>query len=210
MKNIADVITRLAEELYREYHPVITPLRGKVLLFVLPREMRHGSIWLPDNNKDANKVTYEGIILKTWLPYVKTEVNWDACGLCATDRKKHDKLKHSFKPMVQKLVRESQFKPGDYVLFSHYAGQPVSKETDKYFRLVAEETSDAIGTGEIFAKIEYEKSDVISKIVDKLERYSGENWVEKCSGKDWVINLMNDFVIYPKESKILPIANPMK
>lgn len=56
---------------------------------------------------------------------------------------------------VRKLRRESALKPGDHVLFPHWAGVPIEGYSRKHYRVVKEEGWKETQDGGIFAHVEY-------------------------------------------------------
>jgi len=88
------------------------PMYPWVLVKVLKREQKHGSIVLLEGSKQ-NKPTHEGIVVTTWAP-------------CS-------------KPMKGKMVDiRSELKVGDHVLFPHWAGLPVAGLDVDDYRIVKE------------------------------------------------------------------------
>lgn len=62
-------IALLSAELHAEYHTEYAEWYPKfpwVLVHVLPREQRIGSLWVPGDAKHQNKVTLEGVVVRLW------------------------------------------------------------------------------------------------------------------------------------------------
>lgn len=69
IQEIKKKIALLSAELHREYHTEYAnwfPKFPWVLVHVLPREQRVGSLWVPGDAKHQNKVTLEGVVVKIW------------------------------------------------------------------------------------------------------------------------------------------------
>jgi len=69
IQEIKKKIAILSAELHREYHTELGDWYPKfpwVLIHVLPREQRIGSLWVPGDAKHQNKVTLEGVVVKIW------------------------------------------------------------------------------------------------------------------------------------------------
>jgi co-chaperonin GroES (HSP10) len=91
---------------------LFTPMYPWIFVRVLPREQKVGSIYMVEGPKQ-NKPMHEGIVLATWQPCQR--------------------------PVKGKLVDLTpDVKPGDHVLFNHWAGLPVVGYNDKHFRIVKE------------------------------------------------------------------------
>lgn len=179
-------IRKLTEELYTCYHQEYDLLFGNVLVYMLPREQRIGQIWVPDNEKSQNKVTLEGIVLKTW-----NSPKWITT---KTDFKDGSSLE------VDSIRVETQLSVGDHILFSHYAGQPVSKETDKDFRIIKEYSFNGrdLSVGDIFAKITYDGVGL-----QKFKQQVWEDIVFVIDEENEIDELFNKYVIHPKASRTL-------
>jgi hypothetical protein len=102
-EELRDMVTKL----YQECGMEVQPLYPKILVRVLPREQKLGSVWLPDSKQ--NKPTWEGIVIKTYKPFMRRvyleDVDWVADN-------PEPEVKYS------QMVR-SDLKPGDHVLFPH-------------------------------------------------------------------------------------------
>lgn len=171
-EKIRQKLKDLAQELYSFYNPELTPMYPWVLVYVLPKEQRVGSIWTAVGDKNQNKVTFEGIVLKTWpIPYGKT-------------RKEH------LNPV----------EVGDHVLFPHFAGQPVSKLSDKDFRLVKELPFMNTDVQDfIIGKVNYTKKEQSESFASRLV-----NWgVFEDDVDEAVEELQRDYIIHPKASSTL-------
>jgi hypothetical protein len=94
-------------ELYERCDVTVEPLFPKILVRVLPREQKIGSIWLPD--KKQNKPVWEGVVLKVYKPFYQkiylSEADWVADDPDPEIR------------YTQKV--ECALQPGDHVLFPH-------------------------------------------------------------------------------------------
>lgn len=123
-------VNELAQRVYQESGRAFRPLFPWCFLAVLTKEQTtKAGLVLPQI--EQNKTVHEAIVLATWAPgeyYVKGK----------------------------KAYRESTFKPGDHVLFPHWAGMPIEGFEEKHFRVVKEEEWSPSGEGGIFAKVEYD------------------------------------------------------
>lgn len=137
------LMTDLTQHLYTKGRN-FTPMYPWVFVRLLAREQRVGMIITPD--KAQNKVIYEGVVLATWKT-VSERAAWRE-----TINGKVSK-ESSLKPGVV----ESQVKPGDHVLFMHWAGVPVNGWSDNY-RVVMECDWDQSRQGGIMGIIDYEDS----------------------------------------------------
>ncbi len=102
-------LKELVTKLYNECGVDVEPMFPKVLLRVLPREHKAGDIWLPENKQ--NKPTLEGVVLKTYKPFMQKvwvkDITW----------RKADWKTDEEASYWQKV--ESAVQAGDHVLFPH-------------------------------------------------------------------------------------------
>jgi hypothetical protein len=103
-EKLREMVTRL----YEECEVNVEPLYPKILIRVLPKEQKKGSIWLPDG-KAQNKPTWEGIVLKVYKPFYRkiylTEAFW---------------VVDDPDPEVRYTQKaECAYQPGDHILFPH-------------------------------------------------------------------------------------------
>lgn len=119
----------LAEEIYQAGERRIQPSYPWVLVRVVPKEQKVGSIFMSENSgaREQNKPLWEGIVLVTWKPFTETHISFELDGA------------KYYKHM------ESEFKAGDRILFPHHSGLPVNFLDDRRYRLVREVTGDPIG-----------------------------------------------------------------
>lgn len=102
-------LAKLCQEIYEEGEQRITPMYPWVLVRVLPKETKIGSIFTPD--KAQNKPIYEGIVLSTWVDHYDIESD---------------------------ILQHSSFDVGDRIAFPSFEGMPVSFLDDNLYRLVRE------------------------------------------------------------------------
>lgn len=131
-----------AQDLYEGATRTVTPMYPWVFVRVLPRaQTTRSGLILPE--KDQNKAVHEGIVLATWK--TKKTFSFEQCDICQS-------------VTVATDFHESDLKPGDHVLFPHWAGLPVSGFDERNYRLVKEEAWDKSKEGGIFATIEYDEA----------------------------------------------------
>lgn len=143
----------LAQEIYESGERRITPTWPWVLIRVVPKEQKIGSIWAPDiaGSKMQNKPLWEGIVLATWGE------RWTEF---KGSLEETDVLVN-----VVKLQR-SEFQPGDRILFPGWAGLPVSFLDETKYRLVREWTFDP--DGGVMCKVHYEGDKRYKETLDEL------------------------------------------
>jgi co-chaperonin GroES (HSP10) len=128
--SMEEQVQALTEMLYATHSRRFVPRYPWVFVRVISKEQVYkGVIHLPAS--EQNKVNHEGIVLATWKPIVKYdgELAWQKC---------------------------SELKPGDRVLFPHWAGLPIVKEfKDTQYRIVKECEWLQSQEGGIFATVEY-------------------------------------------------------
>ncbi|SRR6266403_930096 len=102
-----ELLRVLVTRLYQECGVEVEPLYPKILIRVLPKEQKRGSIWLPDGKQ--NKPEWEGVVLKVYKPFYQkiylSEARWVADDPDPEAR------------YVQKV--ECVLQPGDHILFPH-------------------------------------------------------------------------------------------
>lgn len=139
-----ELLDKLAIEIlghYKLYEHVI-PTFPNVIVRVLPKEMVISGIHIVDQK--THKPTYEGIVLRTWEP----KIVWP---------KKEGGMPVEF---------YSDLKPGDHVLFPHFAGQALpGLDEDKYRSIPEGITKNGRvifgnDTGVIIGKIDYKRESV--------------------------------------------------
>jgi co-chaperonin GroES (HSP10) len=145
------LIDKLTQEIYKA-HRGFVPKFPWVFVRTLNKEQQIGHIICPE--KDQNKVTHEGIVLAVWPSFVKQE---------------YRNGNYIQTPM------QSELKPGDHVLFPHWAGLPVGREyKDTRYRIVRE-IDWAPDQGGIFAVVKYadEDSRAMKVLEDMLRMQRG-------------------------------------
>jgi len=145
-------------ELYEKCGVNVEPLHPKVLVRVLPREQKVGSLFIPEG-RQQNKPTLEGVVLKTWRPFYQKiyldEVGW------VTDE-------NANKEAVYSQLVKSELEPGDHVLFPHieYGITPIWNldEGKGDYRMVPEQ--------HIMGKLEYQdvrKRDWLRQLLEERD-----------------------------------------
>lgn len=128
-------IDKLCQEVLTE-NRVFIPMYPWVFVLVCKKEQKVGSIWTPDNKQ--NKPTHEGIVLATWQSKTVERGHMTRDGVRLTRCE----------------VLHSDLRPGDRVLFPHWAGKPVPGYDTDRFRVVRETNWSFGQDGGIFARIE--------------------------------------------------------
>jgi len=155
LQEIKKKIARLTQELHQEFHTEYAEFYPKypwVLVYILPREQRIGSIWVPDDAKKQNKVTLEGVVVRLWQPYWSEENQAIA----------------------------SELLIGDHVLFSHSAGQPFNDKSKDEFRLVKEGVVyNQFGIDDnIYCKLNYKQKEVTKEVEKLMQRHKKKSTKE--------------------------------
>jgi co-chaperonin GroES (HSP10) len=129
-------ITDLVQRLYAQ-HRSIQPRPPWCLVYVLPREQKIGSLFIPGKH---HKVSLEGIVLATWNDWTE-EKGFIENGVQKT----------------RVVVHQSQLNRGDHVVFPHWSGLPLPGMDEKYFRIVKELGWSRNEEGGVFATIEHDE-----------------------------------------------------
>lgn len=178
-----DELFELAQKMYKSFHRRITPIYPWVLVRVLPKEQQLGSIYVPESQ---NKVIYEGIVLETWQPFLKSVQMREED--CPPRREYYIEVK-------------SELHPGDHVLFPHFEGMPVpylnAEEKDAY-RLVRE-TNSRDEKCEIYGKLEYQEP-IEEKLKEFLFKKRGAG-VSDSFANSFIEGLLRDFYVVRKTAE---------
>lgn len=153
VEGLSDIVGKFARELADRVAPTITLKYPWVLVRVLPRENKVGSIVIPGSAQGIgqNKPVHEGIVLHTWKPWVK---QWTKNG---------EAYLHHVKPSV---------KLGDHVLFHHWAGQELYGFDKQEFRVVRSDDWSETVDGGILAVLDYNETDNTRKVLaDMVEEW---------------------------------------
>ena len=125
---------------------IFTPMYPWIFVRVLQREQKVGSIYMVEGPKQ-NKPMHEGVVLATWQPCQR--------------------------PIKGKLVDLSpDVKPGDHVIFNHWAGLPVVGYNDKHFRIVKERDWSTDKEGGIVGLIESDvtpEEELTNQLIDIMK-----------------------------------------
>jgi hypothetical protein len=163
-----ELLRVLVTMLYKECDCEVEPLYPKILIRVLPKEQKRGSIWLPDGKQ--NKPNWEGVVLKVYKPWYQkiylSQAHWVSDDPDPEAR------------YVQKV--ECVVKPGDHIVFPHieYGQVPVHPLDDGVgdYRMIPENI--------ILGTLEYDSQstrDWLLNLIDEVdeENYSSEELVKK-------------------------------
>jgi hypothetical protein len=176
-------LDQLAIELFTKHESHFTPTHPWVLVRVLPREQKIGSLWLPDG-KQQNKPVHEGIVLHTWRPFLqqwreKRDGEWIDC----------------------ERMRQSDFEIGDHVTYPWAAGMNASGWDERYYRLVPEHVRAHRGidqNGIIFGKLNYPRVSVRERLKLLLELHKGYRDADMDIDSA-ITNILSDFDVVSKD-----------
>jgi co-chaperonin GroES (HSP10) len=160
VEEIENEIDELARAAYLQHHRTFTPMHPWCFVRVLPKEQQlESGLILPAI--EQNKTIHEGIILATWLPFNEERTTRDKDG----------------KILTKVFQKQSQFKPGDHVLFPHWAGLPIAGFSDKHYRVIKEEDWKQNDEGGIFAIVDYlDKQSSPTSILRDVLGFSLDDW----------------------------------
>jgi co-chaperonin GroES (HSP10) len=147
---------KLAIEIYEYNERRIQPTWPWVLIRTVPKEQKYGGLYLPDSAGSAqqNKPLHEGIVLVTWKPH------WSRV------RGKMTGNEFSSETREHEIWRESDFKPGDRILYPGFAGLPVNFLDAQKYRIVREWTFDP--NGGCLGIVHYDGDKKYKPILDEL------------------------------------------
>src|SRR5579864_5749771 len=176
IQEIKKKIALLAAELHREFHTEYAEWNPKfpwILVHVLPREQRIGSLWVPGDTKNQNKVTLEGVVVKLW---------------------KADHLNIKSELAIGDHVCFPHYCGQPFSNASDQEFRLVKECFPNYIN-----SSDIIDSGSIFLKLEYSDKTIENELLKdiKLLRKSNE------TDKEFLDRLRKNFVIYPNHSRTL-------
>lgn len=163
-----------------------------VLVKVLPKDqMYKGILYLPDapgKDKSQNKPVAEGIVLSTWHPFFTVA------------KKTRENLLGEPVVVWTQFERKSNLKPGDHILFPHWAGQPAGELDAKEFRLI-QEFSSYQPSPEPSCIVEHEDE----PIKTQLEKLISQEAFDEAFGYDVDIQatanrIMREYYVIPKNS----------
>jgi hypothetical protein len=155
LDHVGEAVRKL---LYEEYDRQgggrrLTPRYPYLLVRVLPKEYKVGSLFIPDLGKGSqSKPNYEGVVLEVWQPWMKTLL---------TSYGDPDEADSELRVQMQ-----SALAVGDHVIYPHWAGYPVGFLDAEKYRLVREDTSDDLG--HVVGKFEYEKPNLRRRIQELI------------------------------------------
>lgn len=191
-------IERYTQWLYRQSNRTFTPCYPWVLVWVLDKEqVTEAGVVLP--GFEQNKTVHEGIVVATWKPFTKELGTGPVNG----------------ERVWRTVEKESQFTPGQHILFPHWAGAPLHGFNDKRWRVVKEEEWSESKDGGIFAEVEY--SPVHTKTGEKLRKILNEilpkeavdnDGIYDCTGLASLIaaTIEEQFLIVDKDSKSVTLS----
>ena len=161
-EQLETLLNETAQKLYAQ-HRSFVPTYPWVFVRVLKREQKVGSIIVSEI--EQNKPVHEGIVLATWAPFMRNVASGKL-----TDSELAQNLPRKFKnyaatgpalagavmgEVTRTVYMQSQFTPGEHVLFPHFAGAPIDGFSDKHYRVVSEDC-DFSTKGGIFATVDYD------------------------------------------------------
>ena len=187
-----------ALDLYESYERVIRPLHPWVLVKVLPKVIKIGSLWMPGalpnhNDGKQNTVLYEGLVLATWQPI------WKRIRLTPAHKELWETKYHAPVPeLISKIEVKSELKPGDHVLFPHYEGLPVpylNKGDKDEWRLIRE-INPADSRCVAHATVEYSNTSIKDNLRLTMEQTPGIQYIDQV--ENVVERLLEKYVIVPR------------
>jgi co-chaperonin GroES (HSP10) len=178
------------QELIYKGHREFTPMYPLVLVLVLRKQqVRASGIALPDSQQ--NKPMHEGIVLTTWDKKIveRGTVNKDGERLTRCE------------------VLHSQLKPGDHVLFHHWAGMPIHGFDDQRFRVVREEAWHETQQGGIVGVLHYsdKENEPLEAIADELigSDHAGYSLTEWALTKS---KIRDRYIVIDKETSAVTLS----
>lgn len=179
----------LQELIYRA-HREFTPMYPLVLVLVLRKQqVRASGIALPDSQQ--NKPMHEGIVLATWNSKLveRGTINKDGERLTRVE------------------VLHSQLKPGDHVLFHHWAGMPIHGFDDQRFRVVREEAWHETQQGGIVGVLHYsdKENEPLEAIANELigSDHAGYSLTEWALTKS---KIRDRYIVIDKETSAVTLS----
>ncbi len=155
-------LNSVAQDIINNYERMIEPVYPKLLVRIMPKEQRVGSIYLPVGQ---NKTFYEGIVLRVWKPFER-EFTGELHGPDGS------------KAFNKTVVVKSFVEVGDRVLFPHFEGLPVPFLDEIYYRLINE--FETHPNGGVWGKLHLEED---RGLADKLNRIFKDKTCRSVSGK---------------------------
>lgn len=178
IQEIKKKIALLSAELHNEFHPDYGNWYPKfpwVLVYVLPREQRIGSLWVPGDEKHQNKVTLEGVVVKLW-------------------KADHLKIKTALEVGDHVLFQHYAGQP-----FSFSSEQEFRMVKEGFTNFFGED--GIMDSGHIFSKLNYSEKAIQGEFWNLLHKTV--LLPKKVNPFEAFKVLSKNFVIYPKESKTL-------
>lgn len=147
-------IDNLCLLLYNGSEKQFVPQFPLVFVRVLQKEQVHNGIIL--QGVDQNKPLYEGVVMVTWEPKTFERGKIGADGVRYT----------------RTVVHRSAYKPGDHVVFPHWAGAPVPGWSPDKYRVIKETEWDFSKDGGIYGIMNHNVPDetprgLLQQILDK-------------------------------------------
>lgn len=145
-------IQKLVADMYESYRVEIAPYYPQVLVYVLPKATKYGSILLPE--KDQNKPVHEGLVVRTYKPFWKRELR--------TNEKGEEE------PYKEEI--RCRMEVGQHVLFHHAYGAPIPRMDPEcrgdQWRLVTESA--------LLAVLDYKRQKPAEVLFDLVAGKDGE------------------------------------
>jgi co-chaperonin GroES (HSP10) len=190
-------LNTLTQELYAASNRTFRPKFPWVFVRVLQREQQTDSgLILPAT--EQNKTLHEGIVLVTWKP-VEFELDMR--------RKEESNGVITYHPEpAAKMRRESELKPGDHVLFPHWAGMPVDGFSEKRYRLVKEIGWHESKDGGICGVVEHSpvETKAVAKLKDMIVRMIDKGFMDW--DKDLIASIEKQFVVVDRDGQSVTLS----
>jgi co-chaperonin GroES (HSP10) len=176
---LAKQIDQLINQQYRENCISVQPCFPWILLRVCKKEQERNGLWLPDSTQ--NKTLHEGIVLSTWQPCQRVQNGYT-------------------------IDLSSELKPGDHVLFNHFAGVPLEGRSSGY-RLVKECDFAVDKEGGIIAALGYDE--LHTNPVEKLRKLFADEceWNQGMEYSEaFIEKITKHFILVDKDTPSVTIS----
>jgi hypothetical protein len=150
-------LDRFALEMYQQAEKIIEPIYPWVLVRIMPKELKVGSIILPEKQ---NRIFYEGIVLRTWAPFWRIytgDLKFD---------EEDANLVDSTRVINKRVQMKSSVEVGDRVIFMHFEGQPYPYLDELHYRMIHEVETHP--NGGIWGKLHLREDEGLKEKLNKL------------------------------------------
>lgn len=194
-----------AQKLFEKSTKRWTPGFPWVAVRILKRsQTTKGGLILPEHVQ--NKTILEGIVMRTWEPI------WALHPRQLMNIERLASYIDKDAAITDYSVRyKSSLKPGDHVLFPHWAGLPMAGVNEERYRIVKEENWSPSVEGGIFAKVEYsveEQAAADDKVIEWLRGAYGPLLPKEAAPDfDQLLELLKTrYILVPKEGQSVTLS----